>query len=118
MSKFDYTQIAETAANLINRFGTSFNYTHVEKGEFNDDTGKYETLEQNYSANAVKSTFSSFDKANLDIISTDLKLIAEPANYAIGDTLEVGNDTYKIKDFVKVVEPANTKIIYILQVGK
>ena len=115
---YDYSGMVATATSLIARFGASFDYTHTEKGAFNDDTGKYEDVLSYYSANAVKSTFSSFDRANLDILSSDLKLIAEVADYSIGDTLTVNGDTYKIKDFTKLVEPANTKIIYILQVSK
>lgn len=115
---YDYSAMVATATSLIARFGASFDYTHVGRGEFNDNTGQYPQIIRHYSANAVKSTFSSFDRANLDILSSDLKLIAEVADYSIGDTLTVNGDTYKIKDFTKVVEPANTKIIYILQVSK
>ena len=111
-----YSDLAAEAVSLITEFGTVYTFTHLERGAFDDDTGQYSTTETTYTANVVKSNFSSFDKANLDVESTDIKLIAEPKDYAIGDTVLIGGKNYKIQQFMKVVEPATTKIIYILQV--
>ena len=111
-----YSDIAAEAVSLITEFGAVYTFTRYSRGAFDDDTGNYALTETTYTANVVKSTFSSFDKANLDIESTDIKLIAEPKDYEIGDTVSIGSKNYKIQEFIKVVEPATTKIIYILQV--
>jgi len=113
---YDYSTMVNTAIRLINRFGANYTFTHYEQGVFNDDTGKYDEVETTYMASFVKSSFSAFDKSNLDIQSEDIKLVAVPANYTIGDTVVISSKSYKIQDLLKIVEPANTKIIYVLQV--
>lgn len=114
---YDYSGFASTAARLIDKYGYLATFTKTIDGVYDPDTGSTSPTTSNYTAKIVKSTYSAYEQQNTAIERGDIKLIAEVADFEIGDTLVIDGDIYRIM-MPEKVDKNGTPIYYKLQVRK
>ena len=107
----DFTQ-------LIADFGQQYTFTHIEPGAYNPATGTTSgDVTTTYTTYCVRDSFSNMDRQNSDIEQSDIKLIAEWADYQLDDTVSINGENYRIINPAKVI-PGDTGMIFELQVRK
>ena len=113
---FDYPSLAATAVSLLTDFGQDVTFTSKTEGAYNKSTGQYGTTSANYTKKAAVTGYKS-NEFNDIIQQGDLKVIAESYTYALGDTVAIDSEDYRILD-IKQIKPAGTEVAVVLQVRK
>ena len=107
---YDYTNISNTAKNLIDKFGRSITLRSVTTSgtEWNPTITNSDSI--------IIGVFTKFDKSEIDgnlILSTDKKVLTYD-EVTTDDKIVDSGITYEVKS-VNPIQPANTKIIYKVQ---
>lgn len=112
-----YSNMATTALRLLTKYGVQHTFTTYSVGAFDPNTGTRTETPSNYTAYAVKDVYTTLEKGSSAIKEGDIRLIAEAANYSIGDTLSLDSTTWRIMG-VDPIKPGDTVVAYFLQIRK
>lgn len=114
---FNYTATRTTAKRLLTRFGATVSITGTSAETFDPITGAYTGGgSASITGVGVKSPFKKHEIDGETVLKTDVKLIFEGAAGvpAIGNTATLNGIGYRIQN-VMPLEPAETSVIYIMQ---
>lgn len=114
MSKFNYNGLLNSASALINKFGSEYCFQRSKDVDYNPDTGKPISRTISYKRNAVRSEFTRAEQANDLVLQGDIKLLAEAADYKVGDTVSVDCIPYRIIN-ISTIQGNDTKLAIYLQ---
>lgn len=122
MTGFDYGRAAATAERLIRKFGTvgAIRRTTVEGANLYDPSSGTEVI-TDHPAHIVLTDYSNREIDGQRILSTDRKVLVEPAIGVEPTTLDLlvtaDGATLTIVN-VDLLRPATTTVLYVLQVRK
>lgn len=94
--KYNYASILKTAGNLIDRFGMAYEFVRTADRVYSPSTGKVGQREHKYSANAKIIDFEKSERSGEAVQQGDIKMIAEAADYKIGDLVTINCENYRI----------------------
>lgn len=114
MSKFNYNGLLNSASALINKFGGTYNFQRQKDVDYNPNTGKPISRTLSYTRNAVRTEFTRAEQANELVLQGDIKLLAEAAEYKVGDTVTVDCLPYRIIN-ISTIQGNDTKLALNLQ---
>lgn len=112
-----YTNMAATALRLLTKYGEELTFTTYSVGAYDPNTGTRTETPSNYTAKAVKETYGILEKANSAIKEGDIRLIAEASTYAVGDTVTVDSQVWRIMA-VDPISPGDTDVAFFLQIRR
>jgi len=112
-----YTNLQTTATRLLTKYGQSYTFTTYTQGAYDPGTGTNSVTTSTYSKKGVKTNFSKFERTNTAIQKGDMRFIVETGTYAVGDTVSINSEEWRIMD-AEPIEPGATNVIYILQLRK
>lgn len=113
MSKFNYNGLLKSASALINKFGGTYNFQRQKDVDYDPDTGKPISRTISYTRNAVRSEFTRAEQASELVLQGDIKLLAEAAEYKVGDTVTVDCLIYRIMN-ISTIQGNDTKLALYL----
>jgi len=114
MSRFNYTPLQQSAARLITKFGAEYSFEKQHDLGYDPETGLPDQAISRYTANAVMVDFTSVEIATQSVMQGDIKLLAEAADYAVGDIVKGGDhDDYRIID-IATIQGSTQKLAYYL----
>ncbi len=116
---YDYTEDAETAAELLEEFGQPITLTSKTSGAYSVSTGTAAVTTSTQPVSAVVLDYGSHDIDGTLIKAGDKRLLMAPqttAGYdltapAVDDTVTVGSTVYTIKG-IKTLSPAGTVVLF------
>lgn len=113
MSKFNYNGLLNSASALINKFGGTYNFQRQKDVDYNPNTGKPISRTLSYTRNAVRSEFTRSEVASESVLQGDIKLLAEAAEYKVGDTVTVDCVPYRVIN-ISTIQGNDTKLALYL----
>ena len=114
MSRYNYNGLLNSATALITKFGAEYNFQRLKDVDYNPDTGKPISRTINYTRNATRSSFTRSEEAGGLVLQGDIKLLAEAAEYLVGDTVTVDCVQYRIVN-ISTIQGNDTKLALYLQ---
>lgn len=117
MSRYNYDSLQATAAKLITKFGKEYVFEKKREISYNPETGKPLDRTTRYKANAVVSSFTDAERASENVLQGDVKLLAESANYEIGDVVCYDCENYRIQN-ISTIQGSQQKLAYYLHLRK
>jgi hypothetical protein len=117
MSRYNYGSLQETAARLINKFGAEYIFEKKTQTSYNPETGKPLDKTRNYKANAVVVDFTDAERSSEAVLQGDIRLLAESANYEVGDTVVYNCENYRIQN-ISTIQGSQQRLAYYLQLRK
>ena len=119
MSRFDYTGLLNSATALITKFGGTYNFQRQKDVDYDPDTGKPISRTISYTRNAVRSEFTraeasgNTEKQQVPVLQGDIKLLAQAAEYNVGDTVTIDCVIYRIMN-ISTIQGNDTKLALYL----
>ena len=115
MSRFNYTPLQKsTAPRLITKFGAEYSFEKQHNLDYDPETGQPDQAISRYTANAVVVDFTHTEAATQSVMQGDIKLLAEAADYAVGDIVKGGDhDDYRIIN-IATIQGSAQKLVYYL----
>jgi|TARA_R110000822_G_scaffold45921_4_gene122586 hypothetical protein len=113
MSRFDYTGLLNSATALITKFGGTYNFQRQKDVNYDPDTGKPISRTISYTRNAVRSEFTRAEQTSELVLQGDIKLLAQAAEYNVGDTVTVDCVIYRIMN-ISTIQGNDTKLALYL----
>lgn len=114
---YNYTPLTQSASRMITKFGALYTFTRVTKGTYSAATGKTTDTSATYQKYACLFDYSDADTGDSAILQGDRRMLAEGHSYAVGDTVVVGGDTYRIIS-ISDVGPGGSVVASNLQIRK
>lgn len=112
-----YTTLKNTADRLTKKFGVKYTFTRYTDTGYSTTTGAVTRTTTTYTSYCVKQDYTQSERASEAIQEGDVRLIAQDATFAIGDTVTIDSDVYKIVNFVQS-KPGSTSIYYEIQLRR
>jgi len=112
----NYAALSSKAAALITSLGQSLTFTRTTEGVYNPATGRNATTTATYTKQCAVTNYEANEIGDA-IQKGDLKLVAEAYAYAIGDSVAIDGQNYRIVD-VNQYNPAGVLVACTLQVRK
>jgi hypothetical protein len=112
-----YSGLKSTVDRLTAKYGVEYTFTHRAAGAYSPSSGTQSITATEYTAYGVRDQFSVFEKQSASIQVNDIKMICQAADFAIGDTVEVDSETYRIVNF-NPIKPGGTALGYEVQLRK
>jgi len=112
-----YQNLAEKAIGLLDRFGSSLQFSRTVIGAYSPYTGQPATSNLTFSLLGVVSNYNSFEIDNTKVEAGDLKIIVQAGgNEApeINDEVDFNGVSYLIVD-VNPLSPAGVPVVYTCQ---
>lgn len=114
---FDYAPLAATATSLLTKFGQELTFTRTTKGSFNPGTGTTSDTTSTFIKNCVLFDYRDGDIDGQTILSGDRRAVAEAYAYEVGDTVEIGDDVFRVVS-ISTNQPGDTALVNELQIRK
>lgn len=114
---YNYTPLTQSASRMITKFGAQYTFTRVTKGAYSAATGTTTDTSATYTKYACLFDYSDSDRADGSILQGDRRMLAEGHSYAVGDTVVVGSDTFRIIS-ISDVGPGGSVVASNLQIRK
>lgn len=117
----DYNLKAKNVAALIKKYGIQATFESETSPTIDpitgEETGTGATTQ--FSANVIKSNYNDFEIEGTEIQKSDTKLLMDALSGTPeqGMTVTVSGDSYRVISF-KSIEPADTPVVYKVQVRK
>lgn len=116
---YDYTEDAETAAELLEEFGQEVTLISQTVGAYSPATGSAAVTTSEQTVNAVSLDYSSRDIDGSLIKVGDKRLLVAPKTTygddlvapSVDDTVTVGSTIWTLKN-IKTLSPAGTVVLY------
>ncbi len=117
---FDYSEIAETANEIIEEFGQAVTLTHVIPGAYDPTTGGVTNTTTTQTGTGAVVNWAARQIDGTLIRATDKRLLLSPLNTAgaaltapvLGDTVSIGGVTYTLVEPLKEINPAGTVVLF------
>lgn len=114
---YNYTPLTQSASRMITKFGALYTFTRVTKGTYSAATGTTTDTSATYQKYACLFDYTDSDSPDGAILQGDRRMLAEGHSYAVGDTVVVGGDTYRIIS-ISDVGPGGSVVASNLQIRK
>ena len=107
------------ATKLIQKRGDTHTFTRKIRGEYDPLSGSSTDTSKTYTAMAVKTEFSAYERNDSSIQVDDIKLLAEVADteYNQGDEINIDGANYELIK-VTAIKPGPVVVAYKLQARK
>jgi hypothetical protein len=112
---FNYAGLQSSASALLQKFGRQLTFTRSTKGSYNPATGKAAETISTFTKYACIFDYSNADIGTLTIEAGDRRLLAEFADYNVGDTVSIDGSVYRVVS-ISANQPASTGLSVDLQV--
>jgi len=114
---FNYTPLQQTVSELIQRYGFEASFTSYTQSAYNPISGTMGSETSEYTAFIVTLMYTTREINNDTILAGDIKAYAEANGYNINDTVEIGNQIYRIVS-VNPLQPAENPLYFELQLRR
>lgn len=124
VSTFNYTNLKNTATNLIAKFGQVATFRKVTVGTYNTATGKVTNTTSDTSVKIVLLDYNMALKNKPDSLvkDNDRKVLMAASSIAVNpstnDLIIIGSDTYTITSIPEILNPGGTVLMYEFHVRK
>lgn len=114
---YNYTPLTQSASRMITKFGKQYTFTRVTKGAYSAATGTTTDTSATYTKFACLFDYSDSDRGDGSVLQGDRRMLAEGHSYAVGDSVVVGGDTFRIIS-ISDVGPGGSVVASNLQIRK
>ena len=114
---YNYAPLQASAAQMIKKFGRQYTFTRTTKGAYNAATGTTTDTTATFAKYACIFDLSDQDSGGFSIVAGDRRMLAEGHVYAVGDTVSVDSETFRVIA-VSPNKPAATTLAVNLQIRK
>ncbi|MEM1189940.1 MAG: hypothetical protein AAGI72_15515 [Pseudomonadota bacterium] len=115
MSEF-YTDLADTAGELLAEFGRPLTFTRSARGAFDPATGTVASTASTYTLNGVVTKFKNSEIDGERILSKDRRVLVDGRGQepAVGDTVQIEGKSARVQDYMPL-SPAGVAVMYAVQ---
>lgn len=112
---FNYSPLSTSATTLITKFGKQLTFTRTTKGAYDPNTGQTSDSTSTFDKYCCVFEYADNEITNTTIQQGDRRLLAEPHEFAINDSVSIDSIDYRIIS-ISENKPAETLLSVNLQV--